>query len=174
MSSIDLELQTSSARSPLGRGPASRVDELRRATINVIPWPDPVVEELGHDPRSWYVERFWLPVLGPSTVLLLRLLNDELDDHPDGTELEAAEVAGALGLSWHENVGRNSPFVRTLLRSCQFGFTRICAEATLAVRRAVPDLPRRHLSRLPAGLQRLHAEWMRRRLSSEPADPAAT
>ncbi|GIU83779.1 MAG: hypothetical protein KatS3mg008_0554 [Acidimicrobiales bacterium] len=173
MTSTNLESQTFSARPSLVHGAASRIDELRRPTITVIPWPDPVVEELGHDPRSWYVERFWLPVLGPSTVLLLRLLNDELDDHPDGTELEAVEVAGALGLSWHENVGKNSPFVRTLLRSCQFGFTRICGEGTLAVRRAVPDLPRRHLRRLPTGLQKMHAEWMRRRLSSEPPDPAA-
>ncbi len=22
-------------------------------------WPDPVIDELGHDPRSAYVERFW-------------------------------------------------------------------------------------------------------------------
>ena len=27
----------------------------------------PDKDELGHDPRSAYVERFWLPVLGPST-----------------------------------------------------------------------------------------------------------
>jgi hypothetical protein len=36
-------------------------------SVTVEPWPDPVIDELGHDPRSAYVERFWLPVLGPST-----------------------------------------------------------------------------------------------------------
>jgi hypothetical protein len=36
--------------------------------LNVEPWADPVVDELGVDPRAPYVERFWLPVLGPSTV----------------------------------------------------------------------------------------------------------
>ena len=26
--------------------------------IVVTPWPDPVVDSLGHDPRSWYAETF--------------------------------------------------------------------------------------------------------------------
>ena len=33
-----------------------------RATIR--PWIDPVVDEHGHDPRSSYVEQFWLGVIG--------------------------------------------------------------------------------------------------------------
>jgi hypothetical protein len=24
--------------------------------IHVMPWPDPVLDAIGHDPRSWYVE----------------------------------------------------------------------------------------------------------------------
>jgi hypothetical protein len=38
------------------------------ATITVKPWHDPVVDVLGHDPRSRYVETFWLPTLGPPKV----------------------------------------------------------------------------------------------------------
>jgi hypothetical protein len=34
--------------------------------IRVIRWVDPTTEEGGYDARSKYVERFWLPVLGPS------------------------------------------------------------------------------------------------------------
>lgn len=34
--------------------------------ITIEAWRDPVVEALGHDPRSLYVETFWLPVLGPT------------------------------------------------------------------------------------------------------------
>jgi len=37
-------------------------------TITVKPWHDPVVDVLGHDPRSRYVETFWLPALGPPRV----------------------------------------------------------------------------------------------------------
>ena len=29
--------------------------------LRVTPWPDPVLDVLGHDPRSWYAETFWLP-----------------------------------------------------------------------------------------------------------------
>lgn len=38
------------------------------STITVRPWPDPVIDTLGHDARSMYAEVFWLPTLGPSTV----------------------------------------------------------------------------------------------------------
>jgi hypothetical protein len=31
----------------------------------VRPWPDEVLDHLGFDPRSSYVEDFWLGVLGP-------------------------------------------------------------------------------------------------------------
>jgi len=35
------------------------------SALTIRAWEDPVVDALGHDPRSEYVERFWLPVLGP-------------------------------------------------------------------------------------------------------------
>ena len=38
------------------------------ATLLIKPWNDPVVDTLGHDPRSRYVETFWLPTLGPPSV----------------------------------------------------------------------------------------------------------
>ena len=41
-------------------------------TLTVHPWPDPVIDTLGFDPRSIYVETFWLPTLGPTSVLLMR------------------------------------------------------------------------------------------------------
>jgi hypothetical protein len=36
------------------------------AQPRVEAWPDPVIHGVGHDPRSAYVETFWLPVLGPA------------------------------------------------------------------------------------------------------------
>ena len=36
-------------------------------TLTIRPWPDPVIDSLGHDPRSHYVETYWLGILGPST-----------------------------------------------------------------------------------------------------------
>ena len=46
--------------------------ELPRQTLTIRPWADPVIDRVGHDPRSSYVEQFWLAILGPSTTWLLR------------------------------------------------------------------------------------------------------
>ena len=73
--------------------------------VRVRPWDDPLVDRRGHDPRSVYVEQFWLSVLGPTATWLLRRLVAGFDHHPDGYELDVAErgaLARALG---HEGVG---------------------------------------------------------------------
>jgi hypothetical protein len=31
-------------------------------------WPEAVIDAVGHDPHSTYVEMFWLEILGPSRV----------------------------------------------------------------------------------------------------------
>ncbi len=38
------------------------------ATLMIVPWRDPVVDTIGHDPRSAYAESFWLPTIGPTTI----------------------------------------------------------------------------------------------------------
>lgn len=38
--------------------------------LRIVAWSDPLVDQLGHDPRSTYAERFWLPVLGPPSVAI--------------------------------------------------------------------------------------------------------
>ena len=61
---------------------ASALDQLR-----VTPWGDPIIDRLGHDPRSLYVEKFWLGVLGPTTILLLRHCAQSLEESPEGFDL---------------------------------------------------------------------------------------
>lgn len=129
-------------------------------TLSVEPWTDPVVDELGHDPRSTYVERFWLPVLGPSTVWLLRRLADGLDEHPEGFELDLAETARALGVGMRG--GRNSPMVKTIERTCRFGAARLYGSGGLAVRRRLAPLTRAQAERLPDQLREEHAAWLTR------------
>lgn len=34
----------------------------------IRPWADPVVDVRGFDPRSQYVERYWLSVIGPTAL----------------------------------------------------------------------------------------------------------
>ncbi len=126
-------------------------------TITVRAWWDPSLVGVGHDPRGDYVERFWLGVVGPSTVLLLRRFARGLEVHPSGFRVGLAETARALGLG--AGTGRNSPVVRTIDRARSFGLARDLGAGELAVRTIVPPLPRRHVQRLPETLQRAHAAW---------------
>ena len=137
------------------------------ATLLIKPWNDPVVDTLGHDPRSRYVETFWLPTLGPTALLLLRHLADRFDRTPDGVELTVSDTSHALGLGQRE--GSASPLVRTLRRLTQFDLA--CEDPmsdTVAVRRTLPPVNIRHLRRLPSELQLAHAEWAEAQLAEAP------
>jgi hypothetical protein len=125
--------------------------------LHVRPWPDAVIDAVGHDPRSTYVERFWLGVLGPSTTWLLRRLATGLEASPAGFDLPLAETARALGLGGD---GKSSPFVRALSRCCQFELALPESDTVLAVRRKLPPLNRRQLVRLPDAVQAEHQAWL--------------
>ncbi|HXW33507.1 MAG TPA: hypothetical protein VEJ87_02940 [Acidimicrobiales bacterium] len=127
-------------------------------TITIIPWSDPVIESLGHDPRSIYVETFWLPVLGPSTTFLLRRVARSFDSDPEGFPMELEDTARALGVGGRS--GRNAPFQRALGRCVTFGMARWVEHGTLGVRRKLPPLARRHLVRLPDPLRARHDQWL--------------
>jgi hypothetical protein len=126
--------------------------------IRIVGWPDPVIDKLGYDPRSLYVETFWLGILGPTCTWLMRRLAAGLDDDPAGFDLDLADTARALGLGGRS--GRHSPFRRALARCVTFEVARREGPITLAARRRLPPLPRRHLLRLPETLQEQHVNWM--------------
>ena len=100
-----------------------------------------------HDLRSAYVERYWLPVLGPSAVCLLRRIAGGFDAHPDGFDLDLAETAAALGLS-----GQARRVQRTCERLVAFNAAQYREEGVLAVRRALPALPAGRVRQLPPAL----------------------
>ena len=126
--------------------------------LRVKPWPDPVLDVLGHDPRSWYAETFWLPTLGPTALLLMRHLADRFERTPEGVELPVADTAAALGLGARE--GNSSPLMRSLGRLRQFELACSDDETTISVRTSLPPVHRRHVRRLPTALQAQHEEWM--------------
>jgi len=126
-------------------------------TLAIVPWPDPVIDTLGHDPRSWYVEQFWLPVIGPTSTWLLRRIVARFDAAPDGFDLNLDETARGLGLGGRD--GRHSPFQRALARCVTFKLARPQGPGALGVRRRIPPLARRHLDRLPPTLQKMHDDW---------------
>jgi hypothetical protein len=136
------------------------------ASLTIQPWPDPVLDTVGHDPRSLYVERFWLPTLGPTALLLLRHLATKFDAHPRGIQLPVADTSRALGLGDRE--GSSSPIVRSLARLETFDLACSDGDATVAVRRNLPPANRRHLRRLPASVQSDHATWAEARLAEPP------
>ncbi|MBV8950686.1 MAG: hypothetical protein JOZ99_07415 [Actinobacteria bacterium] len=140
------------------------------STVSIISWPDPVIDTLGFDPRSLYVETFWLPTLGPTSVLLLRHLAARLDVEPDGFDLFVSETSQALGLGARE--GNSSPLIRSLARLGQFDLACDDGRGTLAVRRHVPPVNRRHVRRLPDALQAAHTEWVQAQLAEPPVERA--
>src|SRR2546421_2351292 len=136
-------------------------------TIRIFPWPDPVVDTLGHDPRAPYPERFWLPTLGPTALLLLRHVAARFDRAPDGFVLDVAETSRCLGLG--ERDGHNSPIARSLGRLVQFHLAEYGDDGgALAVRRHVPPINRRHVRRLPPTLQEEHDSWVAAHLAEPP------
>src|SRR6476620_8187185 len=100
--------------------PATEPADPERLAIQ--PWPDPVIDQVGHDPRSAYVEQFWLGVLGPSTIWLMRRLANRFDPSPEGFEVDPVETGAARGLA--ARGGPQSPIRKSLDRGCTFGVAR--------------------------------------------------
>jgi hypothetical protein len=139
---------------------------VQETTIRIQPWTDPVIDTIGHDPRAPYPERFWLPTLGPTALLLLRHLAHRFDRAPGGFALDLAEASRCLGLG--ERGGRSSPLARSLGRLVQFDLAEEHGDDALAVRRHVPPINRRHVRSLPPSVQEEHAAWVAARLTETP------
>ena len=134
----------------MGSTPQFRTDRIR-----VVAWDDPGDDPTaGHDPRSRYVERFWLGILGPATTLFLRRAATELDAAPGGWWMDVEATARSLGLGASS---RHAPFQRALGRACTFGHAKALDPSMIAVRRRVRELTTNQLGHLPEALQREHA-----------------
>lgn len=138
------------------------VPEFPHSVLTVNCWPDPVLDRLGHDPRSPYAEQFWLSVLGPSCLFLVRRLVTHLDRRPDGFEFSTVEWAGELGLGMKG--GRHSPFWRSIERACRFRVAQRNG-SRLVVHRRLPPLTQRQVERLPSHLARAHQAWLEQQLA---------
>lgn len=121
--------------------------------VALIPWTDRRTDFFGYDPRSAYVEQFWLASLGPSTTWFLRYCADLLEG-TDATAISLRETASALGIGYEG--GLRSAMAKTVVRACRFRAARPVGTSTLAVRMRLPQLSLRQLHRLPEGLQRRH------------------
>jgi hypothetical protein len=167
------EIERGGSAKQLGDGVAIAGVEaiVGRSSVRVVAWNDRAAAAGGVDSRSLYAERFWLPILGPSTLWLLRHFTWCLERAPGGIDLSLAEVAHSVGLG--DRLGRHAPFFRTVARAVDFAMIRIETCDTIAVRERLPLLSPRHLSRLPDALRLSHERWRHEVTFSEPA-PKAT
>ena len=133
------------------------VDLARGDEVRLITWTDGRYDPYGHDPRSTYVEQFWLSILGPSTTWFLRICASKLDGHA-AAEINLPEIARILGIGYDKEP--HSAMVRTIVRACQFGTARPVSSNTLAVRHRLPPLTHRQLQRLPRSYRRRHEDYI--------------
>ncbi|MEM7095610.1 MAG: hypothetical protein AAF567_21595 [Actinomycetota bacterium] len=129
-----------------------------RTRLGVLAWPELEGEDLPttgrHDPRSLYVEMFWLPVLGPSSLLLLRRLAQRFDAEPRGFEIDCAQLSREIGLG--PRLTPRAPFVRTVDRCIKFQLATLSGDL-LHVRRTMPNLTSGQQRALTEPLRRRHA-----------------
>lgn len=130
------------------------VELLAVETLNVLPWQTDHPMTGWHDPRDKYTERYWLPILGPSTSWIVRRLADCFDYAPDGFDLDVHEMARSIGLTGTKS--HHDPFHRALARLVMFDFARVehrNGENVFLVRRRLPPLSRSHVRQLPEGIR---------------------
>jgi hypothetical protein len=128
--------------------------------LRVEPWADPVVEAVGHDPRSAYAHEFWLPIVGPSGLLVTRKLLERLEAAGGPCDVDTVELASSVGLG--PGAGRNSRITATLGRLAGFGLLHVGpahdGTSAIVLRTAWAPLTRSQALKLPpALLERLAA-----------------
>jgi len=149
-----------------------RSDPDPTTALVVRPWEDPVIDLVGHDPRSRYVEQFWLPAIGPTAVWLLRALAWHFDDAPDRFVVDAPELSASLGLG--RGITKNSHLMRTIDRCEKFGLVRTLGHQMIEARRQLPALSAGRVRHLPDSRREEHAHWQQQALERRAPDRDAS
>lgn len=118
-------------------------------------WWDPIVEAAGWPVSHPYVERFWLPILGPSSLVMLRRLDQDLRDAQRPVTYQATDLAAELGMPGRADRGGGPPLARTLARLARYGALRP-HDGAIAVRACLAPLTAHQLQRLTAPARRAH------------------
>ena len=117
------------------------------------PHPNRMVRGSGITPTDPYLEWCWLPLVGPSTVALVRHVA-ELTSTSGEARIPLADLGRLLGLGAVDVPSRNNKLVRTLARAEQFGlaFTSLGVpgeQVTFGIHEQLALVPARLLERLP-------------------------
>jgi hypothetical protein len=120
-------------------------------TLTIEKLDDPVLDSHGQHVTSRYVEVFWLPVLGPTSLWLLRHCSFHTEHGP--YTVDARTLGRSLGVG--AGPGRHNPLIRSLDRLVSF-HCGLRVFDRWALRTHLGPLPQRHLNRLPEALQEAH------------------
>jgi hypothetical protein len=124
------------------------------------PHTNPMVRTSGITPTDPYLEWCWLPVVGPSTIALIRHVA-ELTSSSGEAHIPLGDLGRLLGLGAVDVPSRNNKLVRTMARAEQFGlaFTSIGVpgeSVTFGIHNEIALVPARLLERLPEVARQRH------------------
>ena len=121
--------------------------------VHPVPHPNRAVHQAGFGLDHPYIERCWAPVVGPSSVLLLRRFPELWRDAVPAS-VDFDEFSRTLGLG--RSTGRHSKLARTIDRLVTFGFARRAEDGSLEVFTTVRPVPENQVARLPRWTQDAH------------------
>lgn len=136
--------------------PRSGSDNLPEV-IRLTKWTEPLTDYLGFELGTQYAEYFWLPILGPSVMWLLRRTDQILKVEPGGATISVAYLAAILGLG--STKGGSSLIERSIRRSLYFSVAKRIDDDTIAFKTKLAPLSPKQLERLPQTLQEAHARF---------------
>lgn len=127
----------------------------RRFEHSDVEWHDVLDRDSSDVP---YVETFWLPQLGPTSLLMLRRTAQLL---AGADEVTVPRSLLSAGLGVNPTTGPRSIFARTVTRLERFGLVYMSpdSEVFYALTR-VPRLSARQVDRLPDPLPVLHQQYI--------------
>lgn len=149
-------------QSPVGPSGARR-PEFHLSSIS-LRLSDAETNSLGWDLNHPYLETFWLPVIGPTSTVLLRYVGRHVRT-TSYKPFSGEEIGQALGLS--RGTGRNSALAKTFRRLAHFGLVVYDSAEDdpnfrITVPSRVPPLTSPRVQKLPEHLRILHSRAIAR------------
>lgn len=132
-------------------------------TIHAVPHRNPQVRQVGVGLDHPYVEQCWTPILGPSSVLLLRRM-PILWQQADPIEIATTDLSRSIGLGG--DTSANSPIQHTLDRLERYGFCRQGPGGQIAMPITAGPLSLQQLERVPEWCQQRHEDLWGRHLDA--------
>jgi hypothetical protein len=129
--------------------------------------PSNTARAYGISPLDPYVEWCWTPVVGPTTVALVRRVAALVNAGEE--RIACSDMGRLLGIQASDELSPSSPLTRTMRRAQQFGLAFWGPEqpgvyVTFGIFDQMPVLRARNLQRLPLLLRQRHAAASPRQL----------